>query len=213
MTSVRTRSRSRSRGSPNPPPPPVRMRTRSPALSISVSLSATCVVPSARSISTWPGCAVAAAVHAPRRRKRALEPGRDAARRQHQVAPFEPKPAAELAGPAGIGAQPEALDHERVARFVHLDRDQPGVAVALGAERARPIHVGERAPAAEAAVVALPEQAGVGMAARVGERAERAVVRRRDPVGNRRAERTDDEIDQHRQRRIVGAHRRRSAPR
>ena len=155
-----------------------------------------------------PGLPAAAAVDAPGGTKRALEAGRNPARLQHPITALKPEPAAELAGPAGVSAQAEALDHERVACLVVLDRDHPRVAVAHGAERPRSIHVAQRAPAAEAAVVALPVRPGGRMAAGVGQRRKGAVVGGRGAIGNAGAERADDEVDQHRQRRIVGAHRR-----
>src|SRR5262249_11949863 len=102
---------------------------------------------------------VVAAVHAPGWALGALEPGRHAAVRQQEIAPRPPAPAAVFAGTARVGAQLAALDHERVCRLVHLDRDHAGVAVAHGAERPGPVLAGQRAPAAEAAVVALPERA------------------------------------------------------
>src|SRR4051812_27378469 len=101
-----------------------------------------------------PGLPAAAAVDAPGGTKRAFEAGRNPARLQHPITALKPEPAAELAGPAGVRAQAEALDHERVARLVVLDGDHPRVAMAHGAEWSGPIHIAQRAPAAEAAVVA-----------------------------------------------------------
>ncbi len=201
--SSRSATRLRRRGSPYPPPPPVSIRTRSPALSCTASLSACRVVPSARSISHIAGRRIAAAMHAPGRAQRALEARRHAGCRQHEIAPLTPSPPRNSPAPPEVRTQLEALDHERIARLVHLDRDHPRVAVAHGAERPRPVLAGERAPAAEAAVVALPERAAVGPPAREGERRERAVVAARHAIGQRRPQRADDEVDQRRQRRIV----------
>src|SRR6267154_385522 len=127
------------------------------------------------------GLGVEPAMQAPGRALGALEARRHAARRQHEVAAREAQPAAKFSGAARIRAQPEALDHEGIARFVHLDRDHPGVAVAHGAERSGPVLAAQRAPATETAVVALPQRPAVGTAARAGERREGPVMAGRHP--------------------------------
>src|SRR5262245_43712332 len=122
------------------------------------------------------GHCIVAVVDSPGRAHGTFEPGLHPAWREHQIAALEPKAAAELARAAGVRAQAESFDQERIARFLHFDGDQPCVAVTVGPERSGPVHVAERTPAAEAAVVALPELAVLGTAAGEMQRGEGPIV-------------------------------------
>ena len=91
---------------------------------------------------------------------------------------------------------------------MQLDRDEPGVAVAIGAERPGP-SMSHSAPQPPKPLSWHCQNAtAVRVAAGVGERRRtcRSAPPRPGPASP--AERADDEIDQHRQRRIVRAHRR-----
>src|SRR5437764_7911789 len=82
------------------------------------------------------GLSFPAALHAPGRKARAVEVGLHLARPEHAVGLAASEPAPEGTGAAGIGSQREFLESRRQIGFLQLERDDAGVPVRHGPERA-----------------------------------------------------------------------------
>src|SRR5882757_8116594 len=136
------------------------------------------------------GLALLAALRAPGRKARAVEVGLQLAGRENAVALAEAEPTAEFAGAAGILPQRKLLDPYRQIALLQFKRNDAGVAMRHGAERARAVMRCAGAPAAMAAVVSS-KIAAVRPPARETDAGMGTEMSARHPLGQRLLKRLD----------------------